>query len=626
MQVNRACQRCAKRKAKCDGLEPCRRCINSNNSCLYSEAKKRGPKRKVITTNLNSYASSDNTNPTLVNTLARSTAADYLIPHSFQNHLIDLCQAFITASWPIIYTPSLPSLSSLQEDRPVLYSALLLSSTAISSESPDGGFSSVPATPSNLSGIGAARDTLIRKFEAHIDAQGGLKCTEPNLATIQALLFVTSYYVGAGKITIAWNHCGLACRMALSISLHQSCRSSGKKQKSRMEEQEERRTFWGLYVMEQVVSYLLRLPPLLRAEDADRELPDLDERDEYEIWLNERSSTFINTSQAKAMIGVRTHALSSMMAWVQVMKEHESIRKDLKRDLPSGTGAFERLYRERSQRLQAFKDELPAHLQWHSPFVDNQAAYSKMEEFDFRFSLALDSHGGVAPQVLMMRAWYSECCILLHRPCVGEGAEGSYSARRCLCAATEVCVIVTAYERAFGIEVMQFGFIHIIFQSATLLAAMESVYQIFGPNFWNPPLPAIPIATLFDKCFTWLEHLSIRMPFANHYLSILASLSRAQAQSWSRPSTEIFNKEPLRSSELPQSMTTTSSSSFSSSTATAMTTQNQHQPSFNLARHPPPAAPQQDPTLLPDDFWNIVPFDGDDLNGWLSEIESYVPM
>lgn len=427
---------------------------------------------------------------------------------------------------------------------------------------------------------------------------------------------------------VAWNHCGLACRMALGMTLHLSMRSSGKKIRSRMEEQEERRTFWGLYVMEQVVSYLLRLPPLLRAEDADRELPEVEEKDEYELWLNEHPRTFINANQAKAMIGIRTHALSSLLAWVQVMKEHESIRKDLKRDIPNGTGAFERSYTERSQRLQAFKDQLPAHLQWHSPFLNPGLECTvHAENFTLSFNLALESHTGVAPQILLMRAWYSECCILLHRPCVNESPQGSYSARQCLCAATEVCAIVDAYDRAFGIDLMQSGFIHIIFQSATLLAAMESVYQIYGPDFWTPPLPSFPIAFLFEKCFDWLRRLAPRFPFANHYLSILASLSKAQSQSWQATSTSQQNLPRLNTQEQQQQSDQHKALHPLASPSKSINETQQSAPQATRSDLPPATSEQSITSDLIDDFWDIVPFDvkGDNLNEWLAGIEAFVP-
>lgn len=605
--VNSSCTRCAKRKAKCNGQDPCSRCTESKALCVYAIARKRGPKRKQAE---ESNEEKTTTSPQWLSGSNKSGSSlqlsvDALISPILRDHLYDLCHAFVTVSWPIIYMPALPSLHSLAESRPILYSALLLSCTAIESDN---------VQPSIVS----TRQRLLHSFTSQLEGQGGLSCTEPSLPIIQALLFATSYFVGAGKMLVAWNHCGLACRMALAMTLHLSTRSSGKKSRSRMEEQEERRTFWGLYVMEQVVSYLLRLPPLLRAEDVDRELPDVEERDEYELWLNEHPRTFINTNQAKAMTGVRTHALSSLLAWVQVMKEHESIRKDLKRDIPSGTGAFERSYTERSQRLQAFKDQLPAHLQWHSPYLDSSIDCTQFKDFDLSFNLALESHAGVAPQVLLMRAWYSECCILLHRPCVNESNQGSFSARQCLCAATEVCAIVSAYDIAFGIDLMQSGFIHIIFQSATLLAAMESVYQIYGPDFWTPSLPAFPIAVLFERCFNWLRRLSPRFPFANHYLSILASLSKAQSQTWQATST----------SNLPRSNVHSDQQSRPLAFPTKSTNEIQPSAPQSTRSYQPPASLQQPPSDLIDDFWDIVPFDvkGDNLNEWLAGIEAFVPI
>lgn len=36
-RVWRACKWCKKKKAKCDGAEPCRSCINNSVDCIYPE-------------------------------------------------------------------------------------------------------------------------------------------------------------------------------------------------------------------------------------------------------------------------------------------------------------------------------------------------------------------------------------------------------------------------------------------------------------------------------------------------------------------------------------------------------------------------------------------------------------
>uniref|UniRef100_A0A8H7N0W9 Zn(2)-C6 fungal-type domain-containing protein n=1 Tax=Bionectria ochroleuca TaxID=29856 RepID=A0A8H7N0W9_BIOOC len=45
--VTRACDACKKRKSKCDGCEPCQRCIDSGLRCAYNSDYKRGSRRRT---------------------------------------------------------------------------------------------------------------------------------------------------------------------------------------------------------------------------------------------------------------------------------------------------------------------------------------------------------------------------------------------------------------------------------------------------------------------------------------------------------------------------------------------------------------------------------------------------
>ncbi|KAB8269519.1 hypothetical protein BDV30DRAFT_187709 [Aspergillus minisclerotigenes] len=44
--VTRACDECKRRKCKCDGLEPCYRCVSMGLDCAYHSSYNRVQKRK----------------------------------------------------------------------------------------------------------------------------------------------------------------------------------------------------------------------------------------------------------------------------------------------------------------------------------------------------------------------------------------------------------------------------------------------------------------------------------------------------------------------------------------------------------------------------------------------------
>ena len=41
----RACDNCKKLKRKCSGHQPCQQCVRKNMMCVYSNPRKRGPKK-----------------------------------------------------------------------------------------------------------------------------------------------------------------------------------------------------------------------------------------------------------------------------------------------------------------------------------------------------------------------------------------------------------------------------------------------------------------------------------------------------------------------------------------------------------------------------------------------------
>lgn len=357
------------------------------------------------------------------------------------DQLLTVYQSFVHLHWPIIYLPSLSSLRVLADTHPLLYHAVLAvaagtqdnlnpnasssSGTAATHEydstSPSTS-SSLPRPPAVCPPGTAAK--LVRYLKQHVKAQDLAKTLE----IIQVLILLALVEMGGGDTSDAYVHASTACVLAVDLGLHRSQSGIESTQLYRLEEKQ--RVLWGCYVLDKVLAAALERPTMLRSDDIDIDLPSTEERDEYDIFVNDRSRHFVAPDRISIMTDVKCRCISSFGAYCNLMMLLERILNQVyspKARRERKQGQF-RNYRQAvvdlDAGLRSWRRNLPRHLQWASendhelstsPISDSQTRERKAS----RYQQTQSAHAlrdNVPPQVLTMRAWYSACLLLLHRP------------------------------------------------------------------------------------------------------------------------------------------------------------------------------------------------------------------
>ncbi|KAJ1021851.1 hypothetical protein NDA16_003614 [Ustilago loliicola] len=296
--------------------------------------------------------------------------------------------------------------------------------------------------------------------------------------------------------------------------------------------QERLRTFWACFILDKILSTALDKPAQLRSAEIEADWPSVQEADEYDLWLNETTRKFVEKNQLPRLEGVKVHALSSFKAWAEVMAILERILEEVyspqaKRDRRRTKGAsdYEALLRL-NVRLSKWRADLPSHLKWSGTWTSPELLSSTSSKHGSADRKESEPHRGLPPQILTMRSWYCICLILLHRlrvPKLLEGPKdrsataaedssqvtaqdaeepssstkkgkkssaqptkkgGQTSAKDkrpepagldiCNAAAKEVCDILHVYGSSFRIRKISSSWVYLIFQSATIHAAIAA--------------------------------------------------------------------------------------------------------------------------------------------------------
>ncbi|SOV05824.1 uncharacterized protein UDID_08870 [Ustilago sp. UG-2017a] len=296
--------------------------------------------------------------------------------------------------------------------------------------------------------------------------------------------------------------------------------------------QERLRTFWACFILDKILSTALDKPAQLRSAEIEADWPSVQEADEYDLWLNETTRKFVEKSQLPRLEGVKVHALSSFKAWAEVMAILERILEEVyspqaKRDRRRTNGAsdYEALLRL-NDRLTKWRADLPSHLKWSGTWTSPELLSSTSSQHSSADRKESEPHRGLPPQILTLRSWYCICLIILHRPRVPKllegpkergaasaeesaqvaakdaeeptsltkkgkkgaaqpakkGAQASEKDKRpepagldiCNAAAKEVCDILHVYGSSFRIRKISSSWVYLIFQSATIHAAIAA--------------------------------------------------------------------------------------------------------------------------------------------------------
>lgn len=379
------------------------------------------------------------------------------------DQLLTIYQSFVHLHWPIIYLPSLSSLRVLANTRPLLYHAVLaVAASTWDNLNPHSPATALPdpTSPAETSKGASAvcppgtAAKLVKYLQIRLQEQE----LAPTLETIQVLILLALVEMGGGETSYAYIHASMACVFAVDLGLHRHQSESQFSHHSRPEER--RRVLWGCYVLDKTLAAALERPMMLHSDDIDVDLPSIEERDEYDIFVNDRSSLFIAPDRVATMADVKCRCLSSFGANCKLMMLLEKILAQVyspkaKRNRQRGdVASYKQAVVQLDAELRSWRKDLPAHLRWsdetlahsfvlkapHSSGTDSRRGSTDAVEGGLcdtgdgfeseqisntgrrlgksveRSRARPETDINVPPQVLTMRAWYAACLLLLHRP------------------------------------------------------------------------------------------------------------------------------------------------------------------------------------------------------------------
>ena len=555
--------------------------------------------------------------------------AEEYLPGEVIQRLLDIYQAFVHPHWPIIYMPSITSLRSLQETTPILFEAILaVASATFDSHRDASDTDPAPSTTLDLY-FGQSKQTLQSawssgELSAHFANRVKARILNGqfsrSISTIQAAILVSVVEMGSGNNSSSWHYGGIACRIALDMNLHrESARSTGKP-RSNAEIQERRRVLWACFILDKILCSVLEKPVGLHLGQIETEKPSIYERDEFDIWLNENTQPFVPDRWLGSMVDVKVHAMSSFIAWTEVMAILENILNQVyspeaRRERCRTNGeSLTTVINNIEESLHRWKSSLPPNLQWEQPPQPNIAtgtgaglgAGGEAETTEDDATMANENaggsiscsasgtgastkeedspgsavHRGVAPQVLTMRGWYCICLILLHRPGVPQllkplkerrGSEEGSALEICAAAAREVCDVLHVYDTTFRIRKIPSSWVYLVFQSATIHSALASLNRSTGDGY-------------LAQCLRFLSRIGRTWKSASHHVQTLESLCVSSAQNQTRPVSPVDMRPATPPAEVDV---------------------------LNIAQNA--------------QFWDLMPFSSEDEGSWHDFIKSLVP-
>ena len=472
------------------------------------------------------------------------------------DQLLTIYQSFVHLHWPIIYLPSFSSLRALETSHPLLFHAVL-AVAAGTQESSDAqatsAHHSAPRSAARARAPRVCRPGTAAEFVDYLQNQVHKQDLPTTLETIQVLVLLALVEMGGGATSDAYMHATTACVLAIDLGLHRRLSASRSAQPARPEEKQ--RVLWGCYVLDKTLAAALERPMMLRRNDLDVDLPSTEERDEYDLFVNDRSRHYIARDRVSTMADVKCRCISSFRAHCELMMRLEQILHDVyspkaKRDRKAGeTQGYMQSVVKLDAQLKSWRTSLPQHLQWSS-------------------ELDPSAQEDVPPQMLTMRAWYSACILLLHRPrlplnvgsklpilfpangdahprSVGSADKVNLTVPGSIlvkAAAAEICYLLSKYQATFSVRRIPSSWVYLLFQSAVIHSSFLEKYDLISegetPDRIVENGNSNESERLFRHCVRNLEQIALTWRGASHHVATLRRVVESCRNT--RPSTPVL--------------------------------------------------------------------------------------
>ncbi|CAG8688743.1 22108_t:CDS:2 [Gigaspora rosea] len=343
------------------------------------------------------------------------------------DHLLDLYFKNVHTLFPIIYKPRFFELLKDNENPPYL---LLNSIYTLASNFSDR--IEVRKDPENPLTTG---DIYFDRAKALLDND----YDRAHTTNIQALLLLSLREYGAGRVTRSWIYTGMAARMAQSLGLHRNNEKCYPIVLSHGEKEEQRRVFWGCYVLDRIPSVHFGRPLAIDEKDVDAAHPSENGDDEYESLsfkmkhsenlvssppnsTNNDTSTQINKESKESIkSSSSTHIISRFNCLIRLCEIMGRILQNVYAIRCNQTTVNDSVISILESSLRTWFISLPSHLQYN-PLDQN------LDNLDV--------------STLSLHVIYYESLMLLHRPF----ASGNNSSHKICTSSAEVISEIIGFK------------------------------------------------------------------------------------------------------------------------------------------------------------------------------------
>ncbi|KAJ5285519.1 hypothetical protein N7524_000825 [Penicillium chrysogenum] len=327
-----------------------------------------------------------------------------------------------------------------------------------------------------------------------------IELDSPCVATVQALVILSSHEIGVGSDTRGWLYSGMALRLAFDLALHIDLSPYVARGSVTAADAELRRTvFWAAYMVDHLVGFYLGRPFYTNMEDVTVKKPnnDIDYRQPCKWTPYASPIPFDNNSGLFDCVGAVSQqevSLCELMAPCGYFLYGTSA-------IPRAL--LQQLNEKNVAQLLSWKAQLPSFLQIN--LNDHTSPY--------------------LPHVLLLHMQYYQNLIYTHRPWMSKGylqpqppkGPGSTHAREmCINSAISIAKILVLYETRYTLRRINIKAVSIT-SSAVLLLLFAAVSQYQTSEEEN-------IIAHLSTCFRALDEFSLSWQSANRAKDLLVRL------------------------------------------------------------------------------------------------------
>ncbi|RDW91790.1 hypothetical protein BP5796_01184 [Coleophoma crateriformis] len=340
-----------------------------------------------------------------------------------------------------------------------------------------------------------------------------LELDSPCVATVQALLLLSSHEAACGRETRMWLYSGMAMRLAFDLGLHVDSDAYVKQGLLTVMEKEARQsTFWSCVVINHLWSFSLGRPFRIDGEEITVARPGVGSQAVSGTWTaytNASSGADALVDEERQMCGNTSSLVTAQ--WVSLCVELAPLFRVLYGCVKISKAALQSLSFQTTTRLLSWKEGIPDALRIRQDQVP-------------------------LPHTILLHMAYHNFCILAHRPWtskssqpkskIGPGHEHARSV--CHSSASEIASLLHLYESYYGFRRMTVYVINIITSASLIL-----IFGLIAEEVSSRPRDKsekLNVASDLNTCFRALDELGQSFECARRHHEHLVAIQKHWSQ------------------------------------------------------------------------------------------------